>query len=199
MAYARELLAVRPGANALDIGCGAGRNTVPLALAGYGTLGIDLSAAMIRAARDKADAEGASRCRLSLASMTALPLRDGTMDLIVAHGIWNLSRRDGELRMAIREAARVARPGGRLFVYTFSRRSLQDTVKPVAGQQFIFASSKDAEHCYLTPEQLVSELAKAGFVGDDACPAGELNTPRAGAVQLTNSPVFLEGAFIRRR
>lgn len=199
MAYAGEFLAVRPGAKALDIGCGAGRNMVPLALAGYHVLGIDLSAAMGRAALDKADTDGASRCVVALGAMTALPLRDQTIDLVVAHGIWNLSHRDDALRLAMREAARVAKPDARLFVYTFARRSLPRTAQPLAGQQFIFAGSNGAEHCYLTPDQLVSELAVAGFVDDPAFPPVEHNAPPAGAVRLTNSPVFLEAAFIRVR
>ena len=198
MAYARELVTKRPHAHALDIGCGAGRNAIPLALAGYRVHGIDLSAAMIRAARDKADAEGTLRCLMSLASMTALPIRDNSMDLIVAHGIWNLAQRDDQLRGAIREAARVARRDARLFVFTFSRRSLPDRAQPIAGQQFIFRGTNGADQCFLTAEQLVSELACAGMVPDPRCPLVEHPAPRAGAVHLTSSAVFLAGGFIRQ-
>lgn len=199
LAYARSQLAGRHDPTALDIGCGAGRNAVPLALAGYRVIGIDLSAAMIRAARMKADAEGASRCLPLLASMTALPVRDHSVDLVVAHGIWNLTQRDEELQGAIREAARVARPGGRLFVYTFSRRSLPDAARPVAGQQFVFRGANGVNQCFLTPDQLVAELRQAGMAPDPAWPLVEHYTPRAGALHLTNSPVFLEAAFICRR
>lgn len=199
MAYAQRFREVRPGAKALDIGCGAGRNTVPLALAGYAVLGIDLSAAMVRAAREKAVTERAPHCALALGSMAAVPIQDQTIDLIVAHGIWNLSQTDDELRRAMGEAGRAARSDARLIVYTFARRSLLETAQPVTGQQFIFAATDGAKHCYLTPEQLVTELARVGFAGDPAFPAVEHNAPRAGAVQLTNSPVFLEAAFIRRR
>jgi hypothetical protein len=43
---------------------------------------------------------------------------------VVAHGIWNLARTTTEFRRAIAEAARVARPGACLFVFTFSRTTL---------------------------------------------------------------------------
>lgn len=197
--YAQSLLAGRPHAMALDIGCGAGRNTVPLAHMGYHVHGIDLSAAMIGAARDRARAEGAARCLLSLASMTALPIRGEALDLVVAHGIWNLATRDDELRMAMAEAARVAKAGARLFVYTFARASLPASTQPVAGQQYVFRGSTGAEQCFLTSEQLVAELARTGFVPDLTLPPVEHNAPGPGAVQLTNSPVFLEAAFIRQR
>ena len=56
--------------------------------------------------------------------MDALPVRAGACDLVVAHGIWNLSRSMAELRRAVDEARRVAAPGAALFVFTFSRNTL---------------------------------------------------------------------------
>jgi ubiquinone/menaquinone biosynthesis C-methylase UbiE len=53
--------------------------------------------------------------------MDRLPLGDASIDLVVAHGIWNLARSAAEFRRAIAEAARVARPDAGLFVFTFSR------------------------------------------------------------------------------
>ena len=197
MEYARTLLSRRPAGYALDIGCGAGRNAIPLAQAGYRVLGIDLSAAMLRAAREKANAEPGARCTFSLASMTALPLVSRTMDLIVAHGIWNLARSDEEFRAGVREAARVAADSARLFVYTFSRRSLPDAAPATAGQRFIFRGSSGDEHCYLTREALTSELADVGFQPDSGVPLVEHNAPRPGAVRLASGPVFLEAAFYR--
>jgi ubiquinone/menaquinone biosynthesis C-methylase UbiE len=197
MEYARGLEARCPGGNVLDIGCGAGRNTIPLAQAGYRVHGIDLSLAMLRAARERADALPDARCLFSLADMTALPVANRTVDLIVAHGIWNLVRTDDELRAGIREAARVAHASARLFVYTFSRRSLPDSASGVVGQQFIYRGTSGDEHCYLTAEELTSELARVGFAPDARVPLVEHNTPRIAAVQLTHTPVFLEAAFYK--
>ena len=102
----------------LDIGCGAGRNAVPLALSGANVIGTDLSLPMLQAARDRT---GCSRLQLALAPMDALPVRDRSIDLIIAHGIWNLARSGAEFRRAVAEAARAALPGAALFVFTFSR------------------------------------------------------------------------------
>jgi len=50
MDYARGLLTATAGRRAIDIGCGAGRNTVPLAGLGWNVIGIDLSRPMLEAA-----------------------------------------------------------------------------------------------------------------------------------------------------
>ena len=103
----------------LDIGCGAGRNAVPLARMGWNVLGIDLSWPMLVAARDRAanDDERGRLC-LAMAPMDHLPVRTSSVDFIVAHGIWNLAPSVATFRRAVAEAARVARPGAALFVFT---------------------------------------------------------------------------------
>ena len=47
----------RGASRALDIGCGAGRNAVPLAGQGWNVVGLDLSAPMLLAAVERARAE----------------------------------------------------------------------------------------------------------------------------------------------
>ncbi len=197
MRYARAVLGEFPNGYALDIGCGAGRNALPLAHAGYRVCGIDLSAAMLRAARERAAAEPGGRCSLSLASMTALPVATKTIDLVVAHGIWNLARSDAEFRTAVNEAARVARESARLFVYTFSRRALPVRASAAAGQRFIFRGTSGDEHCYLTAEELTSELARVGFTPDPALPLVEHDATRTDATRLAPGAAFLEAAFHR--
>ncbi len=53
-----EELALKPGAAILDVGCGTGRHSVELAKRGYKVTGIDLSAEMLKEAREKAEAAG---------------------------------------------------------------------------------------------------------------------------------------------
>jgi len=48
-------LALLPGARLLDVGCGFGRHSIELARRGYDVVGIDPAAAMITAARERAD------------------------------------------------------------------------------------------------------------------------------------------------
>jgi len=171
----------------LDIGCGAGRNAVPLALSGADVIGTDLSLPMLQAAQAQ-HADG--RLHLALAAMHALPVRDRSIDLIVAHGIWNLARSGAELRQAITEAARVAAKGAALFVFTFSRHTVQPDAAPVAGETFVFTQFSGAPQVFLTRDQLLGELRAAGFGPDPDLPLRELNLPpalsegRAGAFRV---------------
>jgi len=183
----------------LDIGCGAGRNAVPLARMGWDVLGIDLSWPMLVAARDRVayDAEGVY-LRLVLAPMDHLPVRTSSVDFIVAHGIWNLAPSVATFRRAVAEAARVARPGAALFVFTFSRHTLPPEAEPVAGEHFVFTQFSGQPQCFLSEEELIDELAVAGFVREPGVPIREYNRPPSGALMRATGPVIYEGLFRRR-
>jgi ubiquinone/menaquinone biosynthesis C-methylase UbiE len=194
MAFARAERQ-RGGTCALDLGCGAARNAVPLAEMGWTVTGIDLSQPMLDAAAARARTAGvAARVHLHRAPMGAVPLPDASVDLIVAHGIWNLARSGNEFRAAVREAARVARPGAALFVFTFSRHTLPDSATPVPGEQFVFTQFAGEPQCFLTEADLVAELAAQGFVPDPAVPLREHNRPAPGALRA-GGPVIYEAAF----
>jgi ubiquinone/menaquinone biosynthesis C-methylase UbiE len=134
--------------------------------------------------------------RLLLASMDRLPVRDRSCDLVIAHGIWNLARSSDDFRKSVREAARVARPGAGLFVFTFSRNTLATDAAPVPGEPFVFTQFSGEPQCFLTEEQLVSELALAGFAREPSVPIREYNRPAPGALR-TGGPVIYEGIFRR--
>ncbi|MGC3999029.1 MAG: class I SAM-dependent methyltransferase [Anaeromyxobacter sp.] len=187
----------RPGVQrALDLGCGAARNAGPLAALGLDVVGTDTSAPMLVAARARVDAAGlGDRVRLVRAAMDGLPLEDGSADLVVAHGIWNLARSAAEFRRALGEAARVARPGAGLFVFTFSRHTLPADAAPVAGEPFVFTQFSGDPQVFLEEQELVAELAAAGFVRDPAGPLTEYNRPPPGRIQ--SGPVIWEGTFRR--
>ena len=127
--------------------------------------------------------------------MEHLPLRSNSVDLVVAHGIWNLARSTAQFRTAVREAARVARSGAGLFVFTFSRTTLPDRLEPVPGESFVFTEFSGEPQCFLTREQLIEELAGAGFSPEGSVPLTELNRPRPGALRSSGPPVIYEAAF----
>ena len=178
----------------LDIGCGAARNAVPLAREGWTVFGTDTSWPMLQAAAVRAAHENVQdRVHVVAAAMDRLPIVDGFADLVIAHGIWNLAASGQEFRRAGRDAARAARPGAALFIFTFSRHTIPPQASPVAGETFVFTEFADEPQCFLTGEQLVEELGAAGFTPDAGLPLRELNRP-TGLVRASG-PVIWEGGF----
>jgi ubiquinone/menaquinone biosynthesis C-methylase UbiE len=172
-----EIAAVRRAGGAerlLDIGCGAGRNAIPLAQQGWKVSATDLSLGMLRAAQQRLTVETSGRTiGLALAPMEQLPITSGSIDFIVAHGIWNLARTTAQFRAAVLEAARVARRGASLFVFTFSRSTLPASDRPLPGERCVFTRFSGGPQIFLTVEELVAELAAAGFDADPSIPIVE--------------------------
>jgi ubiquinone/menaquinone biosynthesis C-methylase UbiE len=150
---------------------------------------------LLAAAARGAKAGLADRLAWALSPMERIPARGRTVDLIIAHGIWNLAPSVELFRQAVDEAARVARPGAGLFVFTFSRNTLPAHVATVPGQAFVFTEFSGAPQCFLTDDQLVHEMARVGFVPDPAVPLTEYNR-RPGTVSVVaGPPVIYEAAF----
>lgn len=194
--FAREELERLGGSGtAIDIGCGAGRNAMPLVEMGWNVIGTDLSAPMIEAAAGRRVPEQAiDRLTLCLAPMDQLPLADDSADLIIAHGIWNLARSTTEFRNAVHEASRVAKSGAGLFVFTFSRHTLPHSAHPVPEEDFVFTQFSGQPQCFLTESQLLAELGAENFTLDPAVPLTEYNRPAVGAIQH-GGPVIFEAGF----
>jgi SAM-dependent methyltransferase len=198
MKFAEEELRRSESRRAVDLGCGAGRNAVPLAQLGWTVVGTDLSWPMLRAAVTRSREDGlGDRLRLVLAPMEYIPARDRSFDLVIAHGIWNLARSAAQFRQALGEAARVARPGAGLFVFTFSRNTLPPQTEAVVGEPFVFTQFSGEPQCFLTEAQLVEELGRVGFAPDPGVPFREYNRPQSGALMTGTLPVIYEAAFRR--
>lgn len=105
--------ALQPGETVLDLGCGAGPDLI-LAAQDVGpdgrVLGVDLLPEMCARAQASA-VEAGVRATPVLAEVEALPLRTGSVDVVLSNGVVSLSARKARL---LREAHRVLRPGGRL-------------------------------------------------------------------------------------
>jgi SAM-dependent methyltransferase len=198
LGVAKAEFARRGGGRLIDIGCGAARNAAPLARIGWRVLGTDLSWPMLRAAADRVATVEPDRLRVVLAPMDDLPVATGSIDFLVAHGVWNLAPSSETFRRAVAEAARVARPGAALFVFTFSRHTLPPDAEPVPGEQFVFTQFSGHPQCFLTERELIAELATAGFDLEPGTSLTEYNRPGPGALARRSGPVIYEGLFRRR-
>ncbi len=167
-----------------------------MAAEGATVIGTDVAWPMLDAAHRRVKAAGVGpHVALVRAPMDQLPLQNASVDLVVAHGIWNLARSAAELRRAIFEAARVARPGAGLFVFTFSRATLAADDQPVPGEDFVFTQFAGEPQCFLTETELKDELLRAGWEKDPPGPLTEYNRPAPGRALARGGPVIFEGTF----
>lgn len=114
--------AFAPGQRVLDIGCGGGREAIPMARAGFRLVALDVSLAMVRAATARAATRGVS-FKAVVASAAALPFRPGAFDGVAMLGqvIAHIPGRSGRIG-ALRAAWQALRPGGTLVMTTHNRR-----------------------------------------------------------------------------
>jgi SAM-dependent methyltransferase len=200
IAFARRILETTPEARCLDLGCGAARNALPLARMGWRVVATDLSQPMLDAARARIAASGENvTVDLLHTPMAPLPFEDAAFDLVVAHGIWNLARSGAEFRAAVAEAARVARDGAGLFLFTFSRSTFAPDVRPDPGEAFVFSGFNGEPQCFLTEDEILTELGRAGFARDPQGPLAQYNVRPVAARVSGGPPAIYEGTFTRRR
>jgi len=144
-----------PGSTIVDCPCGAGvafRALEPGKEVRY--VAVDLSPSMLRRARKRAAARGLRGVELVQANATAIPLPDASADLFLSY--WGLHCFPDPAE-ALREAARVLSPGGRLVGSTFVRGN--DTLR----QRLLVRPGSGDFGAVGTAEQVPRWLEEAGF------------------------------------
>jgi SAM-dependent methyltransferase len=110
-------LAIGPiskGETVVDIGCGAGMDLL-LAARRVGpdgrAIGVDMTEAMIERARSSAASAGLKHVEIRKGDATAMPVSDGSVDVVISNGVLNLVP---EKELGFAEILRILKPGGRL-------------------------------------------------------------------------------------
>lgn len=150
------------GETVVDLGCGAGADACLAALL-VGpkgrVLGVDMALAMVEKARANAALIGLRHLEIFEADIAALPIRDACADVVISNGAINLAARKARV---LKEAFRVLKPGGRLYIADMVR-------DPSAAPRQCSAESSDVSwaNCVagtVAPACFVQMLAEAGFV-----------------------------------
>ena len=105
---------LQPGEHVVDVGSGGGFDSL-IAAKIVGTnghvIGVDMTPAMIVKARTSATAAGTQNVEFREGFGEALPAEDDWADVVISNGVLNLMP---DKDAALREMARVLKPGGRL-------------------------------------------------------------------------------------
>jgi SAM-dependent methyltransferase len=109
-----------PGARVLDVACGTGNVTIPMARRGAMVTGLDMMPHLLEKARARAVREGL-RIRFDEGFAEALPYPDGSFDVLVS--MFGIMFSPLPATVAS-EMARVLRPGGRLALASWTPSGL---------------------------------------------------------------------------
>ncbi|MBI5585560.1 MAG: methyltransferase domain-containing protein [Deltaproteobacteria bacterium] len=107
---------INGGETVLDIGSGGGLDSLVAArLVGPGgkVVGLDLSPEMVARAYENLKQTDLANVAFQEFSGEALPFPDGSFDVVVSNGVFNLIPNKGRM---LQEACRVLKPGGRLLI-----------------------------------------------------------------------------------
>lgn len=107
---------INEGASILDVGCGAGVDTILAGMMAGPTgraVGIDMIAGMLDRARENLRRIGLMNVTFQQASAEELPFPDRTFDVVISNGVFNLVP---DKRTALKEVFRALKPDGSLMV-----------------------------------------------------------------------------------
>jgi ubiquinone/menaquinone biosynthesis C-methylase UbiE len=152
-----ELLGPVDGKRVLDLGSGDGRLTAALATRGAFAVGIDIDHSMLLAATARPEDVHRRSARFARGRLEQLPFRDASFDVVVAVTVLCLVP---DQTVAVREAARVLRPGGRMVIGDLGRWNAWAARRRIKGW---FASSLWRSAHFSSSADLTRLLERAGL------------------------------------
>ena len=152
----------------LDLGCAAGRNTVLLARRGFDVVALDAAHAMVAETRRRlGEVLGSeeAEARVCQGRMDDLGAFDsGSMDLVVALGVYHGAASRSEWDRTLEESFRVLARGGRLLVanHTPGFAPVEVEVKPVPGEPGLYDGFPSGRSFLIEAPELDREMARYG-------------------------------------
>jgi demethylmenaquinone methyltransferase / 2-methoxy-6-polyprenyl-1,4-benzoquinol methylase len=171
-------ISVKPGDNCLDVCCGTGEWTFALAEAagksGHVT-GLDFSENMLKVGREKLKKRSLPQVAFVHGNAMELPFGDNTFDVVtIGFGLRNVP----DYFQALKEMARVVKPGGRVVCLETSHPTVPifkqvfkfyfTYIMPVFGKLFAksyqeYSWLQESTEAFLTKEELKDLFQKSGL------------------------------------
>ena len=186
MAYLDRIRWPVAGQTVLDVGCGGGFMTAPLAAAGGAVIGVDIAQGALDAAASHLARHGLS-AELRLGAGASLPVDTGSVDLVVCTDVLV---HVPDPRAVVLEIGRVLRPGGMLLFSVINRTWLSRLVMISLGEdllRLVHRGTHDPAK-FIRPRELSrwledGELTLAGLEG-----VGPVWTDRRGRLTFGRHP-----------
>ena len=183
-ALLREALAPRSGERVLDVGCGAGGLDYWAAREGARVVGVDYSAASLRAARRVAGPLGRAAPAYVQADAARLPIRSGWFDKAICVDVLDMLPREQHAGV-LAELLRAVRPEGRIILYTPNapREAIGRALRPL--RRLVGAASPRARlpHLGLTGPARLRRLLR-GLRAAGSLAYADMNYPWLAALPL---------------
>ena len=155
------------GLSVVDVGCGPGLATEPMARLGAAATGLDASEPAIGAARAHAEAAGLS-IDYRVETAEALVAEGAGFDVALALEIVEHTPDPAAFLTAL---ARLAKPGGLVILSTISRTA-SSFVKAIVGAEYVLGWLPRGTHDwrrFVTPDELAAMADAAGLETVDRC------------------------------
>ncbi len=149
---------VTGGTRLLDVGCGSGLTLVLAAQRGAVPSGLDISPGLIGIARERLP-----EADLREGDMEELPFAEAAFDAVIGVNAFQFA---GDPGRALREAARVLRPGGRLVASLFAAPERSEGTVVHEAMAELIPPDRDADHApyaLSAPGNLEAALEDAGL------------------------------------
>lgn len=137
-----KLVGKRPFQSMLDLGTGTGRLLEIFAPLYRRGVGVDMSREMLAVARANLDKAGVSHAQVRQGDIYAPPFERDSFDLVTIHQVLHYL---DDPALAIREAARLLRPSGRLIIVDFASHALEFLREDHAHMRLGFSDRHIAE------------------------------------------------------
>jgi len=142
----------------LDVGCGSGLALVLAEARGAIPSGLDVSPGLLQIARDRLP-----EAVLREGDMESLPFADAAFDAVTGINAFQFA---GDPRQALREAARVVRPGGRVVASLFAAPERSQGTAAHEAMSALIPAGRQGDHApyaLSAPGNLEAALASAGL------------------------------------